>query len=84
MTWYTAAWILWAAFFLLVEGAALLSKRPGMTLSEHVWFVFHVRDARPTGLVVAARVVLGLFLTWLAAHMVFGWFTPTHPLPWRH
>lgn len=84
MTWYTWAWIFWLAFFLLVEGKALFNKQPGDTFSEFVWKLFHVRDSRPTWLVVVARVVLGLFLIWLCLHLVFGWLTPTHPLPWLH
>lgn len=82
MSWWTVAWLAWGAAFLLIEGHALANKTPDDTLSEHVWGWFHVRDARPTPLVIAARIVLALFLLWLAAHMVFGWFTPTHPYPW--
>jgi hypothetical protein len=84
MSWYTWAWLLWLAWFLAVEGVALANKRDGDTLSEHVWKWFHVRDPRPTWLVVVGRIVLGLFLLWLCLHLVFGWLTPTHPLPWLH
>lgn len=83
MSGWTLAWIAWGVFFLAVEGRALANKTPGDTLSEHVWRVFKVRDARPTPVVIAARTVLALFLLWLAGHLVFGWFTPTHPVPWR-
>lgn len=82
MSWFTIAWLAWGAIFLAVEGWALANKTPHDTLSEHIWRWFRVRDPRPTALVVAARAVLALFLLWLAGHMVFGWFTPTDPLPW--
>lgn len=82
MSWWTVAWLLWLAFFVLVEGRALASRTPNSTFSEHVWAWFRVRDRRPTVLVVAARVVLGVFLLWLLLHLSFGWFTPTDPLPW--
>ena len=83
MSWYTVAWLFWFVFFLAAEGWALFNKRADDTLSEHVWRWFRVQDPRPTWLVVAARVVLGLFLAWLCLHLTFGWLTPTHPLPWR-
>lgn len=84
MTWWTAAWVFWFAFFGLVEGAALLNKTPSDTLSEHVWKWLRVFDARPTKLVIAARVVLALFLVWLCLHLTLGWLTPTRPIPWHH
>jgi len=78
---YTIFWIAWLAGFLAVEGRALLSRTPGSTLSEHVWAWFHVRDPRPTALVVVARVLLGVFLAWLLGHLTMGWWTPSDPWP---
>jgi hypothetical protein len=75
MSWYTVAWLAWAAIFALVEGKALASKQPGDTLSEHVWAWFHVRDPRPTGLVWVLRSVLLIALTWLFLHLGFGWLS---------
>jgi hypothetical protein len=84
VSWYTVAWLFWLGFFLLVEGKALFNKREGDTFSEFVWKLFKVQDSRPTWLVVAGRIFLGLFLAWLLLHLTFGWLTPTHPLPWLH
>lgn len=75
-------WCAWGLAFLLAEGAALLNKRDGDTLSEQFWRAFRVYDSRPTALIVAARVLLGLFGAWLTIHMVFGTMTLSHPLPW--
>lgn len=33
---YTALWFLWLLMFAAIEGGALVDKRPGDTLSEHV------------------------------------------------
>lgn len=75
-------WCAWGLAFLLAEGAALLNKRDGDTLSDQFWRAFRVHDSRPTPLVVAGRVILGLFGVWLTIHMVFGTMTLSHPLPW--
>lgn len=82
MSWWTAGWLVWFSAFAALEGAALLSRAPRASLSDHVWDVFRVRDPRPTGLVIAARVVLGVFGAWLTLHMSLGWFTLSHPVPW--
>jgi hypothetical protein len=82
MNWYTVCWVAWGVFFLAVEGKALFNKRDGDTLSEHVWKWFRVFDPRPTGWVVAARVLLGTSLLWLTLHLTMGWLTPSDPLPW--
>lgn len=75
-------WCAWLGAFLAAEGAALLNKRDGDTLSEQFWRTFHVYDSRPTKLVIAGRVILGLFGLWLTIHMTFGTMTLSHPLPW--
>lgn len=80
--WWTLGWILWGIWLLVQEGAALVRKTPGATLSEHVWAVFRVRDPRPTRIVVAGRALLGVFLGWLLLHMTMGWFTSSDPVPW--
>lgn len=82
MSWYTVAWIFWIAFFLLVEGLGLASKTPGSTLSEHAWALTRPYGRRAGPLVITARAVIGVFLVWLLGHLVFGWWTPTHPWPW--
>lgn len=83
MSGWTIAWILWIAWFVIEEGVALALKKPGRTLSEHVWAWFHVYDKRPTPLVIAGRAFLAIGGIWLAGHFAFGWWTPTHPWPGR-
>ena len=69
MGWQTA-WLLWLAMFGVIEGAAILRKEPGDTLSEHVWKWFSVKDkARGWR---QRRSVLALFMVWLSAHLVLG------------
>jgi hypothetical protein len=70
MTVYTWAWIFWFAFFAVVEGFALVDKRRGDTLSEHVWRWFKIKD-KPRQW-TWRRAVLGVFLMWLLVHMVAG------------
>jgi len=67
---YTVAWLLWGAMFVAVEGAAIIDKDPGDTLSEHVWSWFRVKD-KGSGWKIRRRV-LQLFMTWLSAHFVLG------------
>lgn len=82
MSAWTVGWLLWLAWFLGLEGFALFNRQDGDTLSEHVWKWFRVQDPRPTGVTVALRGVLAVFLLWLAGHLVMGWWTPTDPHPW--
>jgi hypothetical protein len=77
LTLWTAAWMFWIFWFLAIESAALIRKKPGDTFSEHVWAWFKVKDYRPTKLVVAGRIGLGLFLVWLLGHLTMGWWTPS-------
>lgn len=79
---WALAWAGWLLAFLVMEGVALLNKRDGDTLSEQFWRAFRVHDRRPTPLVIAGRVLLGLFGLWLTIHITFGTMTPSHPLPW--
>lgn len=66
---------------LVTELVALFGKKPGGTLSEHIWKVLRVGDPRPTSAVWVGRGVLGLFLVWLLFHFELGWFTLSDPLP---
>lgn len=68
MSGYTWLWIVWLVQFGAIEGAALIDKHPGDTLSEHVWDVFTIRD-KPTGW-IWRRGSLLLFLGWLVAHLM--------------
>ena len=82
MNFWVLAWSALGLAVLALEGVALLNKRDGDTMSEQFWRAFHVYDARPTKLVIAGRVILGLFGLWLTIHMTFGTMTLSHPLPW--
>lgn len=79
MSWATAGWLAWMAYFLVLEGWALFNSRPGDTLSEHVWAWFGTQRRRPgesprevTGWVRLRRFVLLAFLAWLSAHFLTG------------
>lgn len=70
MTVYTWAWIFWLALFAVIEGAAIIDRDRGDTLSEHVWAWFGVRG-KPKGY-KARRFVLLAFLAWLVVHLITG------------
>ena len=67
---YTVFWLFWVAMFGAVEGAALVNKREGDTLSEHVWDWFSIQS-KGSGW-RARRFVLLAFLAWLSAHFLTG------------
>lgn len=69
MTLYTQLWVLWAVFFGAVEGAALIKKTPGATLSAHIreWFSL---KGKSSGW-VARRGSLAAFFVWLIYHFFF-------------
>jgi hypothetical protein len=67
---YTLGWLLWIAAFLGLEGKALVNKRPGDTLSEHVWRWSSVKAKG--GAWRLRRFGLLAFLAWLAAHFLTG------------
>jgi hypothetical protein len=67
------AWLVWLAAFLVIEGAALASKRAGATLSEHTWSWFRVDRGWGKASVAIPRGALLLFLVWLLLHLAFGW-----------
>lgn len=70
MTTFTWLWIIWLAWFVVVEGAAIINKDRGDTLSEHVWRWFRIHD-KPRQW-TWRRIVLAGFLAWLLIHMVAG------------
>jgi len=71
---YSWLWALWALIFVGVEGVAVFNKKPGDTLSEHVWaWLGNTKRGFPQhGGVQVARGVLGLGLTWLMFHFFGG------------
>jgi hypothetical protein len=72
---WTWAWLAWGAWFVVWEATALANRRPGDTLSEHVWRWLRVRDARPTVMTVIGRGALAAGLGWLLGHLVMGWWS---------
>jgi hypothetical protein len=67
---YTALWIIWLAYLLIVEGAALLNKNPGDTLSEHLWSWFSIKDKKRSWRL--RRVFLLSLLVWFIVHILTG------------
>ena len=66
---YTIAWLVWITAFLGIEGAALLDKKKGDTLSEHVWKWFRISD-KPQGWNIRRLALLG-GTGWLMLHFVW-------------
>lgn len=81
---YTIIWVLLGAVGAATELVALVNRRPGDTLSEHVWKVAKVADPRPTPVVWVIRGLIALVMLWLAGHLSMGWWTPSNPgpVPW--
>jgi hypothetical protein len=73
---WTWLWIGWIAIFAVIEGAAVLRKASGDTLSEHVWKWFAIGRGgdrpRLTGWVPLRRFALLAGLTWLVVHLLTG------------
>lgn len=72
MSGWTIAWLVWGGGFVVVEGAALLTRAPDSTLSQHIWRWFRVKDPRPTARTWVLRAGLAAFLVWLLIHLTFG------------
>jgi len=70
-------WVGWIVIFLVIEGAALINKERGDTLSEHVWSWFQLKGRKdgkkPWQMVL--RFVFVAFWIWLTLHFLTGgWF----------
>ena len=66
-TFYTVSWIVWVAWFVVIEALALRDRDPGDTFSEYVWaFMFDAGRPRP----VIYFLFAGFWL-WLFLHFVF-------------
>lgn len=71
--WFTLAWVVWIAYFLVVEGIALYKKHPGGTLSEHVWDWFSIKGEGKMGKWWRVRrIALLALMAWLLVHFVSG------------
>lgn len=63
-------WLGWLALFLVIEGIALMNKKPGDTLSEYFWKWFSIKhNGRHAKF---RRLVALCFLAWLLAHFLSG------------
>lgn len=72
---FTVAWWVMGGWFLVWEGVALSNKKPGDTLSEHVWKYFYTyrgSSTRPNALQRLRRFALLAFMAWLSAHFLTG------------
>jgi hypothetical protein len=67
---YTGAWIICIVMFFAIEGPALINKRYGDTLSEHIWKWFSVKEK--SGQWRLRRFCLIAILSWLSAHLLSG------------
>ena len=63
-------WVLWLLAFCVLEGKALLDRRPDQTLSDHVWLWFSIRGQGPWWKM--RRLFLALFMAWLTLHFLTG------------
>lgn len=70
---FTIGWLIWIAYFLVLEAFAIFSSREGRTLSAHVWVWFGAgKDWKHNTWAWIRRTVLILFMIWLSLHFVFG------------
>lgn len=68
---YTIGWLLWITFFVVWEGAALVTKRvPGATLSSHVWKWFSIKNKGRAWRLRRLALLAGL--AWLSLHFLTG------------
>jgi hypothetical protein len=76
MSVYTVLWLIWGAYFAVVEGVALFNSKNGDTLSEHVWAWFGTERGDMTRPVTAwtrfRRFLLLAFMAWLSVHFLSG------------
>lgn len=74
MTLFSWLWIGWIVAFLVIEGFAIINKKRGDTLSEHVWSWFQLKgrkdDKKPWQ--VLLRLGFLFFWVWLTFHFLSG------------
>lgn len=75
MSSWTVAWIAWIAAFAVIEGFALVNKKPGDTLSENVWRWFAVKGGSRPIWHWTGRLILLIAGIWLTGHLAFGWWS---------
>ena len=67
---WTTAWILWIVMFFSIEVPALINRRMGDTLSEHIWKWFSMKDKSDQWRIRRFCLLSGLM--WLVAHLLSG------------
>jgi hypothetical protein len=67
---YTESWIFWGLMFAVIEGAALLNKKGGDTLSEHIWVWFSIKHKGRGWRLRRFALLAGL--AWLILHFLTG------------
>ena len=67
---FSLVWVVWLLAFVVIEGAAVLNKKRGDTLTAHVirWF-----DATREEGWNKKRIVLLVTMVMLTVHFVWGW-----------
>lgn len=69
---YTILWLIWGLLFAAIEGSALMNKKYGDSLSEHVWkWIGKKGYEKPIGYKYR-RGALGIFFLWLIWHFFTG------------
>lgn len=73
-TLFTIAWVTVVLWFIVWETIALVRKRKGDTLSEHVWDWFCLRGSKAgkSGWCIIRRVLFFGFWIWLTVHFLTG------------
>ena len=71
---FTIAWIGFGVYFLVFEIPALIRKRRGDTLSEHVWDWFCLRGKKDgkSAWCIIRRIFFYAFWVWLTVHFLSG------------
>lgn len=71
---FTIAWVGIILYFVVWETIALIRKKRGDTLSEHVWDWFCLRGKKhnKSSWCVTRRVLFIAFWAWLTLHFVTG------------
>jgi hypothetical protein len=71
---YTIAWLVWGAYFVVVEAAAILftGTEGGSTLSEHVWDWVSLGEGEADPYFPIKRLGFFVFWGWLTIHFLWG------------
>ena len=71
---FTLLWVGIIVYFVIVEGVALVRKKRGDTLSEHVWDWFCLKGEKDgkSAWCIVRRVLFFGFCIWLTVHFLSG------------